>query len=137
MKLQDALKKANELRPNQFTEETMVGWLSDLDGQIYRDILDTHEDAPASFTAYVLETDADTDLLVAFPDDGLYVLYLCAMIDWHNADYERYNNELLAFNTAKERYASAYNRAHLPLQNNSLSFWGTYEDEAADNPLDL
>lgn len=136
MTITEVLAKVATYRPNQYTTAILVDWLSELDGQIYRDLMATRADAPDSFTSYSSTEDLETELLATFPDDVMYVTYLLSKIDWQNAEYERYNNELIAFNTQYQRYAAAYNNAHLPTQLNALSFWGTYDDSSLTDPLE-
>lgn len=42
--------------------------------------------------------DIEETLLVEPPHDKLYRSYLCAMIDFNHAEYERYNNAMSLFN---------------------------------------
>lgn len=51
MKLIEAINRADELRPNDFTREQKIAWLSALDGIIKNEITDTHEDPPATRSA--------------------------------------------------------------------------------------
>ena len=67
----------DKLKPNRFTAEQKYQWLSDLDGMIVRELIETHEGSPltAPFAGYSPEKDEDTELLVPAPYDGLYRWY--------------------------------------------------------------
>lgn len=115
MTIQEAIDQVNDLKPNYYNDEHKVRWLSRLDKQIRREIIDTHEDAPEEeFTGYDTETDTDTVLLVPEPYDEVYIHWLAAQIDLNNAEYEKFNNSNALFAAAYNAYASAYNRAHMP-----------------------
>lgn len=114
MQIRDAIQQVKNLKPNQYGDEVLVGWLSDLDGLIYQDVLCHYSDAPAP-EPYTTEN-MDTELLVEKPHEELYVAYLSAKIDYQNGEYERYNNAMMAFNAGMEAYVNVYNRTHMPRQ---------------------
>lgn len=43
MKLYELIENADALEPNQYSFEQKLGWLSELDGQIYREVILAHE----------------------------------------------------------------------------------------------
>ena len=70
---------------------------------------------------YDPEQDMDTVLMVPEPYSDVYVKYLAAQIDYHNAEFARYNNSMVMYNMALTAFADWYNRTHMPLQNNYIS----------------
>ena len=120
MTIQEAIDRVDILKPNHFTFEDKVKWLSQLDGQIYSDIILAHEKAegtPDSFAGYDNDTWPDVELLVPFPySDDIYVYYLAAQIDLGNAEISKYNNDKTLYNTALQTYQNYYNRNHMPVQ---------------------
>jgi hypothetical protein len=58
----------------------------------------------------------DTELLAAFPHDGLYVHYMAAQIDYHNGEFDRYNNGMVMFTVAYQAFADAWMRNHMHRQ---------------------
>lgn len=117
MRAKEAISQLRELKPNQYSDSTMLRWLSDLDGQIYDDVLKNSEDAPPPPSLpYIAERDMDTELLAAFPHDGLYINYLMMKIDFQNGEFTRYNNSMVMFNVAYQAFADAWIRAHMPKQ---------------------
>lgn len=117
MRIKEAISELRSLKPNQYSDDTLLRWLSDLDGQIYEDVLKNTEDAPSHpFLPYKVERDMERELLAAFPHDGLYVHYLAAHIDYHNGEYDRYNNGMVMFNVAYQAYADAWTRNHMHKQ---------------------
>ena len=51
-----------------------------------------------------LPADADRPLLVEHPYDDLYSLYVMAMIDFYNHEYDHYNNAVLMFTERLDQY---------------------------------
>lgn len=125
MKLIEAINRADELRPNDFTREQKIAWLSALDGIIKNEITDTHEDPPAnavSFKGYGADTPLSTQLLADAPYDELYITYLTMKIDYGNAEYAKYNNSTALYNTQLAVFSSWYNRTHMP-RNSDIKFF--------------
>lgn len=122
MTIQEAMDAADRLRPNQYTQSDKAGWLSELDGMIKADIIDTHEGgANATFAGYGGGTAADTALIVGEPYTAIYIDYLLTKIDFSNAEYNRYNNDMTMFNTVYSAFADDYNRKHMAMQNSSIT----------------
>ena len=116
MTISDVISKVDTLKPNTYTTEDKVGWLSNLDSRVKSQIIDAHENNNAiSFYGYDSTCDLETDLLVPAPYDEMYLRWLEAMIDYHNSEDERYNNAIMLFNNAYEGYKKYYTRTHMPL----------------------
>lgn len=118
MRAIDAVSLCDELLPNAYSQEIKLQWLSELDGMIYRELIVWHEGAGEAPEAY----SEQSELLVGAPYTGLYADYIAAMIHMRDAEFERYTNAMLRFNSAYSSFADAYNRAHKPLQNNKVHF---------------
>lgn len=115
MKISEAISVVDELKPNNFTPEDKVGWLSTLDARVYSQIITAHQHSEEIlFTGYDDMTDQDTELLVPAPYDEMYLRWLEAMIDYQNSDDDRYNNAITLFNNAYEGYKRHYTRTHMP-----------------------
>lgn len=110
MKIYNALEQIKNLKPSQYSDEQLIGWLSNLDGQIHHDLLSAYG-VPAPQLPYDT-TMMGRELLVPAPDDELYLSYLMAKIDLHNAEYERYNNNMMLFNAQLQSYFNTYTRSH-------------------------
>ena len=114
MTIIEAINKVDELKPNSYTKLDKIRWLSNLDGTIKTEIIDTHEDGEmVIFDGYNSDTSEDTELLVKAPYDDLYLYWLESRMDYYNAEYGRYNNTLAMFNADYSAYESFYNRAHM------------------------
>lgn len=135
MKLSDAKTQLAEFKAHSYSDEQLVRWLSDIDRKIWNDVIRWHENT-AIVESYddegsvitdmpepeVYSTDAmdTTTLLVPEPYSDLYIKYMCAMIDYYDGDFARYNNNMVMFNVAYEEYSGWYNRNHTPKQTCSV-----------------
>lgn len=117
MKVRDAIDQVRELKPNQYSDETMMRWLSDMDGQIWQDLLCHY--GPANAPApepYQGDTGMKQELLVGFPHEEIYVTWLGAKIDYQNREFESYNNAMMMFNAQRQAFFDAWNRTHMARQ---------------------
>lgn len=116
MTIIEAINKLDKLKPNNYSQVEKIGWLSDLDGLIKAEIIDTHEGGDAvTFTGYDLTTPTDTKLLVEHPYEDIYIKWLESKIDYANAEFGKYNNSSDAYNTVYSAFERYYNRHHMPL----------------------
>lgn len=116
MKIIEAINRINSLKPNQYGVETKITWLSYLDGEIRRTVIDTHEGRPTTAFSNYTENDTDKELVVPAPFDEMYVTYLGMKIDEANCEATRYNNSAMMFNTQMQNFRIDYNRTHMPIQ---------------------
>ena len=114
MTIIEAINKLDDLKHNTYTQSNKVEWLSRLDAMVKKFILDTHEGEEVTFNGYDDSTDTSTELLVPAPFDEVYLLWMEAQIDYHNGEYEKYNNSIDMFNTAYQGYQNYYNRTNMP-----------------------
>ena len=116
MKINEAINRLDALKFNTYDQSEKIDWLSRLDSMVKKQIIDTHEGSDAvSFGGYTDDTPLDTVLLVPAPYDEVYLRWLEAQIDYHNGEYDKYNNAIIMFNTAFEAYAAYYNQKHKPV----------------------
>lgn len=96
-------------RPNAYSEEDKLNWISEVDGMVRRLVFQEEKTEP-----YKYPEDGDTELLVPAPFDGVYGAFLEAMIDYYNREYENYNNTLSVYNSLFNEYRKAYIRENMP-----------------------
>ena len=114
MTIIEAINKIDSLKPNNYTQENKIAWLSTLDGIIKTEIIDTHEGSESvSFNGYDVDTALDTVLLVPHPHDDIYLKWLEAQIDYTNGETARYDNSMTMYNTAYSAFWRHYNRTHM------------------------
>lgn len=118
MKIIEAIDSIDSLKHNTYTQSDKITWLSRADSMVKRLIIETHEGADeVAFTGYDDTTDLETELLVPSPFDEMYLRWLEAQIDYHNGEYNKYNNAIVMYNTAFDAYKNHYNRTHMPVGN--------------------
>lgn len=126
MTIDEAIGWADELRPNTFSREQKLRWLSELDGRVVRELIGTHErcegEEEAGFTPYTPETAGDTVLLVPPPYDEMYLEWLRANLDRSYEEFDKFNNSITIFNALYSDYRNDYNRTHLPRRGH-IRFW--------------
>lgn len=108
------IEYVDRVKPNAYDEEEKFQWLCDLDGRVKQVVMQESEGV-----GYQYPKDMDTPLLIPAPYEGVYALYMEAMIDYHNREYNNYNNSMLMFNTQYEEYKKAYIREHEPKSSGS------------------
>lgn len=112
MKISEILSRVDNLKPNDYEESEKIGWLSELDTQIKREVLDTYEGAEnIVFNGYD-EDSKETELLAVAPYDEMYLYWLHAKIDWFNGEFSKYNANISMFNSIYENYQMWYIRNH-------------------------
>lgn len=117
MTILEAINKIDTLKPNNYTHDDKIKWLSNLDGIIKKEIIDTHEGGESIvFNGYDSNTPLETVLLVPNPYDDIYLKWLESQIDYTNAEYRKYNNSASAYNTAYSVFERYYNRQNKPKQ---------------------
>lgn len=95
MHIKEAIKKADELRPNAISEERKAHWVYELEGRL------AHvRRAPPPAKIWP----ADPALAMPPPYDTVYERYLCAMIDLMNQETALYANDMAVF---EETYSAA------------------------------
>ena len=102
-----AIEIVDGLKPNTYSEEDKLRWISDLDGRVKRLVIQDDE-----AISYAFPEDMDKELLIPAPFENSYTLYLEAMIDYHNREYGNYNNSVMMFDAIFTDYKKDYIRKH-------------------------
>ena len=115
MTLKEVLMRIDQQKQNTYTRQEKLAWLSELDGIVKKQILDTHAGAVDTKLPYTDETRDEQELLICAPYDGLYLWWLEARIDYLNGEFIRCNNALDMFQAGFRDYAAYYNRRYVPV----------------------
>lgn len=123
MTIIEAINRIDSLKPNSYTQPDKIAWLSNLEGIIKSEIIDTHEGSESvNFNGYDVDTPLDTVMIVPAPYDDIYLKWLEAQIDYTNGDTAKYNNSMTMYNTVYSAFQRQYNRTHMPL-GSSIKFF--------------
>lgn len=116
MTIAEAISLVDKLKPNQYTEDMKKKWLSKLDGLVFKEVFQTHEDNPIeSFEGYE-EAGMETELLIPYPyDEDIYNYFLQASMDKENGETAKYNQSITLYNNAFLTFQNFYNRTHKPI----------------------
>lgn len=106
MTITELIAYADAVKPNAFDTATKTIWINEIEGMVQTDVMLIASDDIVQYDA----DDIEETLLVEPPHDKLYRSYLCAMIDYANGEYDRYNNAMLLFNAQYAEYAEWYTR---------------------------
>lgn len=111
MTLTQAIAICDELRPgNKWDNDLKTRWINEVQGRIHVMI---HMTALRPLEEYQLEYphnpgDIDPELDVPTPYDRLYWLYLVAMVDFSNSDWQAYENSYALYNDVLKEYKKYY-----------------------------
>ena len=108
MTITEVITRADAQRPNVFPAEMKAEWIKGLEAS-FAEMMGV--DDPEN--NYDPNDDTD-DLLVPFPHDEVYVLYLCAKIDYAQEETQLYANDMAVANQAIAETQSWYRRGNRP-----------------------
>lgn len=123
MKLKDCISRADALKPNAFSETDKIEWVNECEGMVQTEVWHMQPES-ADFTRYTAD-DMEKELLVGRPHDKIYPLYLTAMIDFANGEYNKYQNTMQMFNAMWDEYAKWFIRNRHSCQQGSYVSQGT------------
>ena len=106
MRAKEAIQRADALRMNALDEEQKAAWIYALDGQL-AEMLGVEppvNDWPES----------EAELLIPFPHDEIYQLYLICKIDYYNQEMVLYMNDLATYHAALAEAQAWWRRTHRP-----------------------
>lgn len=116
MTVGELIERMITLRGGQYDEGTMTGWLNEIEGQIVDDVVNRAEGYDITFTQLDYKLNAETELTVPDRFQDVYINYLLSKLDFHNQETERYNNDVVMFNSSLESYSAWFRRNHMPKQ---------------------
>lgn len=120
MTILEAIARVDAAKPNVCQQSEKIKWLSELDGIVKNEIIDTHEGGEGvTFSGYTEDTNLNTVLLVPAPYDEVYIHFLEMRIDYANNEYGKYNNSMMMYNSAYSAFEKHYNRDHMPISRGS------------------
>lgn len=123
MTIREAMERTDALLFNTYSDEDKILWLSQLEWDIVRNVMDRHVGHEgAGFFGYDRDTDPETVLLAQAPYEEMYLVYLESKIHYHNGETDRYNLSATLFNRLFDSFARDYRRSHLPLSAGSFRF---------------
>ena len=120
MTVQQAINYLDGVKPNAFSQEVKLRWLSAVEGRLANEVfLMAPEEAEetCAFTA----ADLSKELLVGLPYDDLYTWWLQAQVDLHNGEYDRAQNTMAVFNALWSQFVCWFAQRYDPAQGYEVS----------------
>lgn len=105
MKIRNVIRYVDAIKPNAFGDEVKVQWINEAEGYVQTDVMML---ALSDVVQYDPEQHMDAELLVKPPHDKLYAVYLCAMVDFANGEYDKYANTMQMYNEFLGEYIKWY-----------------------------
>lgn len=114
MKLKELIEKINKLKLNEYDEDQLAEWVTELENYMILNIFNRAEGMDYEQVRYRYEEDGETELMVPDPFSEVYLHYLASKIDYWQQEIESYNNSVLLYNTAYQAFADYMRRKHKP-----------------------
>ena len=111
MTINQILNIVDQIKPNAFPPEVKVMWLNEVEGYVQTYV---HLLSSADVITYDYSVDAETELLVPPPHNGVYWTFLTAMIDYGNGEYNKYQNTITLYNSYMQEYQRWYATVYRP-----------------------
>lgn len=97
MTIREIIERVDETKPNSFQEKIKLAWISELEGKIAADVFLMCIDDIRQLQ-YTYPDDMDSEPLVTYPHEEIYVYWLEAKIDYANGEYNKYQNSMEMYN---------------------------------------
>ncbi len=110
MTIKEVITTADSLRPNSISNEIKTNWLKGFEQRLYNEIYSHYTDYEGE--SDMSKYDEETELSLPSPYDDMYHHHLAAMIDYSNAEYDRYNNDIDMLGALYEDFERYYNNTH-------------------------
>ena len=109
--LQGVLDIIDSIKPNAFSEEAKTAWINEIEGLVQTEVFLL---AVEDVVQYQWPEDSGATLLAKPPHDKTYWVYLSAMVDFANGEYDKYQNTMQMFNQFFGEYMRWYARTYNP-----------------------
>lgn len=106
--MNQVIEYVDRVKLNTYNDEDKYRWMRDLEGMVISSVL-TEENESLS-----PPVDGDAELLVPEPYSEIYAFYVMAMIDFHNREYDEYNNTVLLYMERLEAFKAWYIQNNRP-----------------------
>lgn len=126
MTVREAIAQTDSLKPNKYSIEDKLRWLSEVEFSIFDNITLRYRRFP--FTqiepfAELTPDDMDKELTAKFPFSNMYPAYLKMKIDEENQETDRYNASATLYNYYYDEYAKHVNKWKKPVGRNAFRIY--------------
>lgn len=120
MTVQEAIAKVNDLKSNDYSEETMTEWLTNAENDYIDNIFNRAEGLDFEHVTY--DYADDQELMIPDPYSMVYVYFLSAMIDYWTQE-DTYNNSMTMYNNALQQFKNNFRRENRPKWRRRVHIW--------------
>ena len=120
MKIREIFNRVDNFKSSEWGNEQKLEWLNTLEGEIYDDVVLTHEN-PNNITYTEHETDNE-DVIAPDRFCDMYIFYLLMQIDLFNGDLNRYNADAALYMEKRNDFNAWYNRTYTPKQITQITY---------------
>ncbi|MDR1060337.1 MAG: hypothetical protein LBL83_03790 [Clostridiales bacterium] len=103
----------DDVCPNSYLETAKTRWIAQLDMLIWRDLFLQARNPELDYTWPKCKC---WQVLISPPDDDIYDLYLRAQIEFHNGEYEKYQNSAAFYDVRYREFAAWFINEYRPAQ---------------------
>ena len=114
MRLGELIETVIRTRGRQYSEDIMTGWLNEIEGQVIDEVINKAEGYDLEFEPMTYDLDAERELSVPDRFQDVYINYMYSKIDFNNQETERYNNDVVMYNSAYDAFTSWFRQNHMP-----------------------
>jgi hypothetical protein len=112
MQLGQLIATIDTMKPNHYDKDLKTDWVNEIEFKIINQIYNRIKGNNKVYEPYKYDEDVEKDLTLPQQFNDVYLGYLAAKIDFMNAEYERYNNNVALFQAAFNDCAAWYKRSY-------------------------
>jgi len=114
MKIREIIERVDRQKPNAFSAEDKVRWISELDGRLGLEVcmMDIAQVQQLRYGMDCLEHEP----LLQFPHDAMYDHWMFAMIDYANGEYDKYQNAMECYNAHYDSFKHWFLNTYDPVR---------------------
>ena len=112
---EEIITQVDEIKPNAFDDKTKLRWIGELEGRIAADLF-LLSSTELQQLELIHPEGMEQELLVKWPHNDIYSLWLQAKIDFANGEYDKYQNTMAAYNEVYNNFANWFIRTYSPAQ---------------------
>ena len=114
MTIHEAITLVDSHKHNTYSDRDKLRWLTVLETMAQQLVAQTGGEALLPFPGFDDKTARDTVLTAPAPFDEMYLRWLEAQIDYHNGEFDKYNNALSMFQAAFDSFRNDCQRKNAP-----------------------
>ena len=116
MTIRELIDEIKEIKPNMYSDQQLMRWISQLDGKIAQEVMLQAPLEVRDKYNYKYPDDLEREPMVPFPHDDIYRYWLTTQIDYTDGEYLKYNGNLTMFEFAYNEFTNWFLNTYDPAQ---------------------